>query len=176
MGILEDFINNIKRQREQYKAEQKRAAEENKARALRKQEGTEKKQTAAEVISERVKEQRKEFKEAQQKGKEAPKGPVVQEQKPADTVMLFNHTFMHTPGNPPHVWLDDAAKAVYIDDIDGYLKSGGKIEVRGITSAMDQYMYDIYTPKGGPIGQARYYRQENTVISIVPDPFAKYRR
>jgi len=73
------------------------------------------------------------------------------------------------------VWFDDAAKSVYIDDADAFVTAGGKVEVRGITGAMDQYMYDIYTSHGGPVGQARYYKTENIVISLVPDPFVKYR-
>jgi hypothetical protein len=102
MGILDDFINTIKGQRDQFKAEQKKAA------------------------------------------KKAPEG------KPSDYG--------------------------YVGDVDAYLKSGGKIEVKGVTAAMDPYMYDIYTSQGCPVGQARYYRQENVIVSLVPDPFAKYRK
>jgi len=39
---------------------------------------------------------------------------------------------------------------------------------------MDPQMYSIYTG-GGPIGQARYYKFGDVVISLVPDPFRNYR-
>jgi len=119
-------------------------------------------------------EQRKAFEEAQKKGQ--PAGKVVQEQKVREVVEPFGRTFKREPGTSPHIWFDDARKAAYIDDVDAYLKSGGKIEVKGVTAAMDPYMYDIYTNQGGPVGQARYYRQENVIVSLVPDSFAKYRK
>ena len=168
MGILDDFVKSIKGQRERYKAEQKRAEEAKKA-------GEAKPSDYGYVgeVAERVKEQRKQFEEAQKKGQP---GTTVQEQKVREAVELFGHTFEHMPGTSSHIWIDDPGKAVYIDDADAYLKSGGKIEVKGITSAMDPYMYDIYTSQGGPVGQARYNKQDNVVVSLVPDPFAKYRK
>jgi hypothetical protein len=180
MGILDDFIKTIKGQRDQFKAEQKRAGEE-RASKEREKEAAKKAPGGKSSdygyvgeVAERMKEQRRQFEEAQKKGQ--PAGKTVQEQKPADTVSLFGHTFKHLPGTSLHILLDDAGKAAYIDDVDAYLKSGGKIEVKGVTAAMDPYMYDIYTSQGGPVGQARYYRQENVIVSLVPDPFAKYRK
>lgn len=205
MGILDDFVNNIKGQRKQYKAEQdkaieEQAARENAAKVKAAREKAAKENAASEKaatskpsdkgfvggVVDRMKEQRKEFEEAQKKGAPAEKGPtktlkeqnVLTEQNVLElpkTVAMFGRTFTHSPGNPEHLWIDDGARSVYIDDIDAYLKSGGKVEQRGITSAMDPFMYDIYTNKGGPIGQARYYKHENVVISLVPDPFVKYR-
>ena len=231
MGILDDFINNIKEQRKQYKAEQGKAIEEQAARenAAKVQAAREKAawEQAAEVktgkpsdkgyvggVVDRMKEQRRQYEEAQKKAAE-PKAPTAEHRGPIEefehrikeqrqqfeeqkkgapaekgtmktleeqnvlevprTIIQFGRTFTHNPGTPEHLWIDDAARSVYIDDIDAYLKSGGKVEQRGITSAMDPFMYDIYTNKGGPIGQARYYKHENVVISLVPDPFAKYR-
>jgi hypothetical protein len=116
--------------------------------------------------------------EEQKKRATTTKGPAqtVQEQKAPETITQFGHNFKHMPGDQPHVWFDDPGKAIYIDDVDAYMKGGGKIEVKGVTAAMDPYMYDIYTGQGGPIGQARYYKQDNVIVSLVPDPFAKYRK
>lgn len=180
MGILDDFIKAIKGQRGQFKAEQKKAEEERAAKerereaAQKAREGKPSDYGYVGEVAERMKEQRRQFEEAQKKGQ--PTGKTIQEQKPAEVVNLFGHTFRRLPETPPHIWFDDAAKAVYIDDVDAYMKSGGKIEVKGVTAAMDPYMYDIYTSQGGPVGQARYYRQENVIVSLVPDPFTKYRK
>ncbi len=210
MGILDDFINNIKMQRKQYQAEEDKAIEaqaarENAAKVKAAREKAAAEKAAAEKaasekagtgkpsekgfiggVVDRMKEQRKQFEEAQKKGAPTEKVPtktlkeqnVLTDQNVMElpkTIIQFGRTFTHAPGSPEHLWIDDAARSVYIDDIDAYLKSGGKVEQRGITSAMDPFMYDIYTNKGGPIGQARYYKHENIVISLVPDPFAKYR-
>ena len=186
MGIFDDFIKTIKGQREQFKSEQKKAEEERAAKA-REKEAEQKAEAAKKAreekpsdygyvgeVAERMKEQRRQFEEAQKKG--LPAGKTIQEQKPTDVINLFGHTFRRLTGTPPHIWFDDAAKAVYIDDVHAYLESGGKIEVKGVAAAMDPYMYDIYTSQGGPMGQARYYKQENVIVSLVPDPFAKYRK
>jgi hypothetical protein len=126
-------------------------------------------------IAERIKEQRRQFEEAQKGGKQgAAPAQVVQEQKPSE-VSAFRHTFRPDIGAPAHVWFDDGEKAVYIDDIDEFMKSAPKIEVRGIKASEDPDMYTIYTNKGGPNGQARYYRPNNVIVSSVPDPFVKYR-
>jgi ATP-dependent 26S proteasome regulatory subunit len=126
-------------------------------------------------ISERVKEQRRQFEEAQKGGKPASAPTqVVQEQRPAE-VSAFRHTFRQDISAPARVWFDDNEKAVYIDDIDEFMKSAPKIEVRGIKASEDPDMYNIYTNKGGPNGQARYYRPNNVIVSSVPDPFTKYR-
>jgi hypothetical protein len=180
MGILDDFIKTIKGQRGKFKAEQKKAEEERTAKERKREaakkapEGKPSDYGYVGEVAERMKEQRRQFEEAQKKGQ--PAGTTVQEQKPADTVSMFGHTFKHMSGTSPHIWFDDAGKAVYIDDVDAYMKSGGKIEVKGVTAAMGPYMYDIYTSQGGPVGQARYHRQENVIVSLVPDPFAKYRK
>lgn len=131
-------------------------------------------------VVDRIKEQRREFEEAQKKGAGAGKGgtQTVQEARvpaAAAPITQFGRTFIHKPELPAHVFIDDAAKSVYIDDIDEFLKSGGKVERGGMTAEMDPDLYDIYTKKGGPLGQARYLRSKNKVISLVPDPFAKYR-
>jgi hypothetical protein len=174
MGILDDFINSIKKQREQFKAEQKNAADER----VEQRPPAEEHRGPIQEFGHRIEEQRKGFKEAQ-KGGTADKGTAQTiQQQPSltiGTVEHFGHMFSHMPGSPEHVWFDDGGKAVYIDDVDAFLKSGGKVEVRGISAAMEPDVYAIYTGKGGPLGQARYYTKENVVISIVPDPFAKYR-
>jgi len=168
-GYVGEVAEKIKEQRKQFKEAQRKAAEAQ----MHPQVPTEKRGPIQE-IEHRVKEQRKEFEEAQKKGQ--PVGKTVQEQKVREVVELFGHTFKREAGMSPHVWLDDAGKAVYIDDVDAYMKSGGKVEVKGVSAAMDPYMYDIYTNQGGPLGQARYYRQDNVIVSLVPDPFAKYRK
>jgi hypothetical protein len=149
MGILDDFIKTMKERGEPDWVKQKKAEE-----------------------------QRKRSEEEQKKRSTTTKGPAqtVQEQKAPETISQFGHSFKHMPGDQPHVWFDDQGKAVYIDNVDAYMKGGGKIEVKGVTAAMDPYMYDIYTVQGGPIGQARYYKQDNVIVSLVPDPFAKYRK
>ena len=193
MGILDDFIKSIKGQREQYKAgpekdieEQARKENEAMIREAREREAAGKGRPSdygmvGDVID-RMKEQRKQF-EAASKGQKpktehaeiaAPAARTIQEQKP-DVVSAYGHTFTHLPGQQPHVYFDDGAKAVYIDDVDEYSKAGGKVEQRDITAAMDPYMYNIYTKKGGPLGQARYYKAGGTVVSMVPDPFTRYR-
>jgi hypothetical protein len=131
-------------------------------------------------VVDRIKEQRREFEEAQKKGAGAAKGgtQTVQEARvpaAAAPITQFGRTFIHKPELPAHVFIDDAAKSVYIDDIDGFMNAGGKVERGGMTAEMDPDLYDIYTKKGGPLGQARYLRSKNKVISLVPDPFAKYR-
>jgi hypothetical protein len=166
-GYVGEIAERIKEQRREFEEAQKKAAEE------KKHPPTEKRGPIQE-FEHRIKEQRREFEEAQKKGR--PAGKTVQEQKVREAVELFGHTFKHEAGMSPHLWLDEAAKAVYIDDVDAYLKSGGKVEVKGVTAAMDPYMYDIFTNQGGPVGQARYYRQDNVIVSLVPDPFAKYRK
>lgn len=224
MGILDDFIKNIKSQRDQYKEEQQhadtdKARKENEAKIKEarereaaktkksddvleqaRRENEAKIQEAREreaggkgrpsdygfvgEVAERMKEQRRQFEEASKGQKPAPKHAetsVVQEQKPltvgqkpVDVVSAYGHTFTRPPGQD-HLWIDDSSKAVYIDDVDEYRKAGGKVEQKDITAAMDPYMYEIYTKKGGPVGQARYYKAGGTVISLVPDPFKRYR-
>lgn len=205
MGILDNFIKTIKGQRAQYKSEQRQAemekiARENeaKAKAAREREWASREKEAkvkaerereymgqsktsdkgyvGEVVD-RIKEQRREFEEASKGNKPAPKHAetqTIQELKP-EVVNLFSRTFTRIPGKQPHVWFDDVSKSVYIDNVDAYVKSGGKVEQREISAAMDPHMYDIYTNKGGPVGQARYYKPEGMVISLVPDPFKNYR-
>lgn len=131
-------------------------------------------------VVDRIKEQRREFEEAQKKGAGAAKGgtQTVQEARiPAAVAPItqYGHTFIHKPDLPEHVFADDASKGIYIDDIDGFMNAGGKLERGSMTAEMDPDLYDIYTKKGGPLGQARYLRSKNKVISLVPDPFAKYR-
>lgn len=164
MGILDDFIKTIKSQRERYKSEQERAEAEKKAR-----QGKPSDYGYVGEVAERIKEQRKGFEEAQKTAR--PAGKAVQEQKAPEAVELFGHSFKREAVLSQHILVDDPGKAVYIDDPDAYLKSGGKVEVKGISAAMDPYMYDIYTSKGGPMGQARYYRKDNVVVSLVPNPF-----
>jgi hypothetical protein len=169
MGIFDDFIKNIKAQREQYKAEREKAKEVKPPETAH-----------GGGVIERMKEQRRQFEEAGKKGAPSVTRPTttLQEGKaPAEAAIItrFNHTFRYIPGSPEHVWFDDATKSVYIDDPDAFVTSGGKIEVRGITGAMDQYMYDIYTSRGGPLGQAKYFRTENVIVSLVSDPFERYR-
>jgi len=191
MGILDDFVNSIKKQREQFKTEQEKAAYEREAMEEAKNEGktSEMRQPSKTIehrgpiqeFGHRIEEQRKDFKNAQ-RGASTDTGPtkIIQQQPPQIPLMVsteehFGHMFTHSSDSPEHVWFDDSGKAVYIDDVDAFLKSGGKVAVKGITAGMDPEIYSIYTSKGGPLGQARYYKTENLVVSMVPDPFAKYR-
>lgn len=128
-------------------------------------------------VVDRIKEQRREFEEASRGQKPAAKHATtqtIQEQKP-ETIKAYGRTFTRMPGQPPHILFDEPGKSVYIDNVDEYLKAGGRVEQREITAAMDPQMYNIYTSKGGPIGQARYYKFGDIVISLVPDPFKNYR-
>ncbi|HTY91339.1 MAG TPA: hypothetical protein VMC84_09200 [Methanocella sp.] len=190
MGILDDFINTIKDQKKRYSAEQQqadleKARRENEAKikeAREREAGGKGKPSDYGMVGDvidRMKEQRKQFEEASKGGKPVPKyaeapTKTIQEQKP-DVVKAYGRIFTHLSGQQPHVWFDEAAKAVYIDNVDEYSKEGGKVEQRDITAAMDPYMYDIYTSKGGPVGQARYYKAGSMVVSLVPDPFRNYR-
>jgi len=183
MGILDDFVNSIKKQREQFKAEQQKAGEkaanEKSAAAAEQRPPAKEARSPVQEFKHRIEEQRKEFKEAQHKDSSAT-GPTktIQQEPPVlavNTVERFGHKFTREQGSPGHVWFDDGSRAVYIDNVDAYLNSGGKVEVKGITAAMEPDLYNIYTPKGGPLGQARYYLPENAVVSIVRDPFVRYR-
>lgn len=171
-GYVGDVADRMKEQRRQFEEAQKKAAEEQKhPQAPAEHRGP------IQEFEHRIKEQRKEFEEASKGQKPAPKHAetgTIQEQKPA-VINAYGHTFTHLPGQQQHVLFDDAGKAVYIDDVDAYSRSGGKVEQREITAAMDPYMYDIYTSKGGPVGQARYYKAGGMVVSLVPDPFRNYR-
>lgn len=171
-GPVGEVADRMKEQRRQFEEAQKKAAEAKK----HPQEPVEKRGPIQE-FEHRIKEQRREFEEASKGQKPETKHAetrTVQEQMP-NIVSAYGRTFTHMPGQQPHVWFDEAAKAVYIDNVDEYSNEGGKIEQRDITAAMDPYMYDIYTSKGGPVGQARYYKAGGMVVSLVPDPFRNYR-
>lgn len=190
MGILDDFIKNIKGQREQYKAEQEKAAKEKEAAAKKERQGKPSDYGFVGEVAERMKQQRKEFEEAEKKGAPQGKGPmksvqvektapVVQGQRMAPAAPLevekFGHRFQHSFDYPPNVWLNEGEHTAYISDIDAFLKSGGKIVKRDITSAMDPYIYKVFTPHGGPEAGVAYYKPENILVSLTEDPFAKYR-
>ncbi|BAI61742.1 hypothetical protein MCP_1670 [Methanocella paludicola SANAE] len=166
-GYVGEVVDRIKEQRREFEEAQKAGAPK-------------KPETERGPIDEfayRIKEQRREFEEASKGPKPAAKHAptqTIQEQKP-ETIKAYGHTFMYMPGQTPHILFDEPGKSVYIDNVDEYLKAGGKVEQREITAAMDPQMYNIYTSKGGPIGQARYYKSGDIVISLVPDPFKNYR-
>ena len=84
------------------------------------------------------------------------------------------HSFRHTNKDPPAVWFNEGERIVYISDPEDFVKSGGKIEHKPVTSAMDAQMYHVYT-RNGQEQQVLYYKPENTLISLVADPFAKYK-
>ena len=187
MGILEDFAKSIKKQKEQYAEDKTRSIEEKAAReneamikAARekaaKEQAAERSGTGGSVLD-RMKEQREQFEEVRKMGTASAQGATQTVQQPTapDIVTQYGYTFKHSPGEQSHVWFDDPGKAVYIDDVDAFVKEGGKIERRDITAGMDPHMYNIYTKRGGPMGQARYYRPGGMVISLVSDPFVKYR-
>jgi flagellar biosynthesis GTPase FlhF len=159
----------------QKRAIEDRARAENEARIKAAREGKTQPSDRGLVgdIAERMREQRRQFEDAQKPASAAPT-QVVQEQKPVE-ISAFRHTFRQDISAPAHVWFDDSEKAVYIDDIEEFMKSAPKIEVRGIKASEDPDMYNIYTNKGGPNGQARYYRPNNVIVSSVADPFTKYR-
>ncbi|HEY3421764.1 MAG TPA: hypothetical protein VGK13_01300 [Methanocellaceae archaeon] len=102
--------------------------------------------------------------------------PPTHEQAEAQplTNTFHGHTFQHTNKDPPAVWFNESERIVYISDPDSFVKSGGKIENRPVTSAMDAQMYQVYSQHGQE-QQVLYYKPENKLISLVADPFAKYR-
>lgn len=107
--------------------------------------------------------------------KAAPSPPVVEVKHPAPLTNTFQgHTFRHAPEDPKGVWFNDQERIVYISDPDTFVQSGGKIENKPVTSAMDPYMYHVYSPHGQE-QQVLYYRPENALISVTAEPFAKYK-
>lgn len=84
------------------------------------------------------------------------------------------HVFQHTNKDPPSVWFNEGERIVYISDPEDFVKSGGKIEHKTVTSAMDAQVYHVFS-RNGQEQQILYYKPENALISLVADPFAKYK-
>lgn len=91
------------------------------------------------------------------------------------SVEKFGHRFQHSPGDPVGVWINESEHIAYIDNADVFIDNGGKLEHRPVTSNMDPYIYKVYSPHGYE-QQLAYYKPENLLISLVEDPFAKYRQ
>lgn len=105
----------------------------------------------------------------------AEKKPVVDVEHPAPLTNTFQgHTFHHASTDPKGVWFNNDERIVYISDPDAFVESGGRIENKSVTSAMDASMYHVYSSHGQE-NQLLYYRPENALYSVVAKPFDKYK-
>jgi hypothetical protein len=97
--------------------------------------------------------------------KKAASTVTVQEAPKPLRTLRFDKYFEHSIDDPQHVWFNESEKAVFIDDADGFVESGGNFITTGIPSGVDPFLYKVYSPYGLE-DKVSYYKPWNTIYSI----------